>query len=541
MTFNQNMILTQDLSLQIDDVQILSQERSTKRWFKSWNFLDMMMQVGDRSSRATYFEDSSNSSILEVLDSDSSGSTFELLRIHIYRLILVGWTSLLIFCLIAKEKIKDLFEFRYIFWCVLISEAKMKSKMLKTSTSIITVIYNKCNYLYYILTSLRPVLLQTIFQKISESLPSGLSEFKKCIPIDLTPRSIGVIFTMKSYPLLMCPKVPQPFLDADRIIKVPSEEEVQKAIFLRNEYFTHQSTFIAAEKVRLISEISRFITWNCFISTVSQLNIYEKEGIVWEDLEDCDAAIRSQLVLLGQSILSELHSFKKRCKESELEEFEALLPSITLVEVVSGATLSLNNITSCSKNDTDSIDYSLSSSCVDRRKLTVYLSDNRLREELILEGLKSTDSNELERTLYEKLPPFPQLLLIPSPDDINIQTQGFISNSTHKEEDSALVYLKTRRLGFNFFSSSLFYYRCNNEDLIFNISFENSMHTSTQSLFSYASLISGHYLAAFFHRLRQLRFFDLHSSKQDAENSSTENFSRPRGSQTEWHHSNDLL
>ena len=78
------------------------------------------------------------------------------------------------------------------------------------------------------------------------------------------------------------PEIPQPYLDADRKIRIPEKKEVQYVIAIRNEYFTQCKSHMAAERVRVLREIGRFITWCCLVPTITEISIYEKMGACWD-------------------------------------------------------------------------------------------------------------------------------------------------------------------------------------------------------------------------------------------------------------------
>ena len=95
------------------------------------------------------------------------------------------------------------------------------------------------------------------------------------------PKSISVIYHIKENTVSVPPQIPKPYLDGNKKLVVPSNRAVSNAVSLRNEYFTRQRVFLAAEKLRLLNSMSRAIIWSCLIPEIEFINLYEPQGVLW--------------------------------------------------------------------------------------------------------------------------------------------------------------------------------------------------------------------------------------------------------------------
>lgn len=379
---------------------------------------------------------------------------------------------------------------------------------------------------YYILSNFPQVVWHEGYHSLFLNTPSDLSQFRAALPLQdsaLLPQSIALILKVNNYAVQQPPDVPQPYLDADKKVQIPNSKEVQYILSLRNEYFTQQRAHMAAERVRLLSEIGRFVSWSALLLPITSLNIYEHSGTLWRwDRIDTIDMLRE----IGNSILSELSSFSNGCSEAELEDIRSMLPKITLVEVVSGERYSIQDGNSEVMNsgsngatvfEESSAIESLISSYTERKEIIVYLTDHRARTSSLVEysakNLREIEKGEIQITSL--FPPSTDLVIISGRrHERTIQTLGYVSShSLLKFYREAVVYNKPAPFSFGLFRRSLFYFiKETVSEYEASVREEERLFNSNESILSYAVMNSTDYLARFYRRFKDLRFFDLNSS-----------------------------
>ncbi|KAK6201059.1 uncharacterized protein RJT21DRAFT_139543 [Scheffersomyces amazonensis] len=469
-------------------------------------------------------------------------TTSDLLRVHLLRILLTIAIFIQMRLLFIDNFCNELKEMINIFWLDLWCVSKLESEALSFGIYFIndiscSVIFTK-NLIYNIPTVFYRLIINNI---LSNNPSSGLQNFNASIPQDFLPKSITLLLEINNDLVSPPPEIPQPYLNADKKITVPDKREIQHALSIRNEYFTHKSVYCAAEKVRLSSEIARFVTWCALIPSINTINIFERFGLLWDNIAYLDVTLEQ----LGNSILNELSSFANGCYVHELEELKTTLPRITLVDVISGKAYTINEENIHKKfhelEDIDDGIESLISSYTDNRELIVNLCDGRMREDAIINFIKNS-ADEVEdidviQTLREVIPSTPDLIIVPNKSNIEPQkTFGYIS--INDETDKVpIVYFSKTRFGFTFFVRSLYYFALNNDITEANIvNFVNESndrhlesHDSSLNLVGttgYASqntTIPGHYMIKFVRRMRSLRLFDGNSSRLNNNNNNNNN------------------
>lgn len=461
------------------------------------------------------------SSILNALDINTDLTTAQLLRVHLLRIVLAVWLFFYMHLLDAQEAIGNLQELFYQFMHSLFAEAKQKTRRLNFSIKLINRILDALMFRYYIVGSFPSVLYKFIYRNLICFTPSGFREFEESMPLVdslILPESIGLILKFNENMIAPPPEIPQPYLDAEKKIQVPNRKEVQYVLSLRNEYFTQQSAHIAAENVRMLSEIGRFVAWSCLVSPVRYISIYERHGRLWDENKN---SVKQKLETLGTSVLNELSSFSNTCTQDEMEKLKCLLPKITLLDMSTGTRHVIQEANNKVIEDELDIVESLLSSNKENRELLVLLSDKRLREgQLVKHVIKNLGNDVIDIDVQELLPKTPDLIIVPGKRHRKPhQTYGFASTD---ENDypimSPFIYSRRNRFGFKFFSRSIYNYVLNNPNLHdFEIpcSEQVQVANSNQSILSYTSQQSGQYITKFFQRIKELRLFDLNSSKQN--------------------------
>lgn len=393
--------------------------------------------------------------MLKALDVSSANFTAQMLRQHLMRILLNLILAIYMAAIGLWDRIRDLREVVGQFKSYVRQEASERSKADETAGLIgrsIAFFY----YYFYCIERIPTVLFRMARQHIVGHSPVGLRAVQEALPLSQSfslPSSIALILRVNDMLMPLPPNIPQPYLDSDKKIRLPREQDVQKAYLLRNEYFTQSRTHIAAEKVRMLSEIGKLVTWSSLIPTIEFVVAYERFGYLWEAGK---TSIEAKLEIIASSISSELTAFHKTCSKDELEDIKSLLPTITLVDCFSGIRLVLEEELNESPNDespndeSDLLD-SFVSSYDDRRNLTVYLSDNRLRENPIQEY----DVNAVLSSYFSS-PPTPELVLVPRENPTKAYTTDGFSCSFEREGATSVMYSKGTKFCFNLFSRSLF-------------------------------------------------------------------------------------
>ncbi|CAH2351538.1 hypothetical protein CLIB1423_04S00276 [[Candida] railenensis] len=307
---------------------------------------------------------------------------------------------------------------------------------------------------------------------------------------DWLPQSIGLILHQNNFDNGPDVNVPQPYLNHDKKIVVPSKKEIQEAIKSRNEYLTKQRIHLAAEEIRILSEFTRFVLWVSLLPrNIKFVTIFEPKGSIWKDVK----ALKS----LRDSLVVELSSFSTYDVGSQ----QKTIPRLELIDCFSGERLTLNeNCKALDGNnlnperefkDSESKDINFQPAGNEESCLHIYLCDDRLKT-LPIEN-------------FDMLPPAPDLLLAAN-CQWRFRTFGFLTRLSEIEFPPNKVYFFESKgsLSFKFFIRSIYYYSARN---IIKSSADHS-HLSD----SMASINSNNFFHLFLERLRSLRLFDLNST-----------------------------
>jgi hypothetical protein len=414
--------------------------------------------------------------------------TCEIVRTDMYRNVLSLVTKLYIcFAMLKKvyHEIRDLFDiFIYKVWDL----TKVNSTVLHSRVGYIKMVLDSWSFLLNMLGNIPPAIYNTCQPNLFDHTPIAITDFKAYIPRDLLLQSIGILVSLNDAIVSPPPMVPEPYLDGDKRIQVPTKNETQIAMAARNEFFTHQSTHLAAEKVRLLSEIGRFVTWVALIPNIETINIYEEFAVLWRSPKEDKKTIQN-------SIMNELSNYVTSPQIYEQ------LPKITLIIHFSGEEYEVEEMKTFANNEV-----------IDKRELRVYLCDSR-SEEMVLTTMKQhlhEDSEILYQEIKNLYPPTADLTIVAARKNKDNKISGFRSFDNEGGQcNSTIVYFSPFRFGFKFFARSLYFFA------LYGLPQENTKQdsgTSAQSIFSYSSQISTNYLVQVLERVRTLRKFDLSSS-----------------------------
>ena len=414
--------------------------------------------------------------------------TYEILRADMYRNILSLVTKLYMFFAMLKKfyhEIRDLFDiFLYKVWEL----TKVNSTVLHSRVGYIKMVFDSWSFLLNMLGNIPPAVYDTCQPNLFDQTPIAITDFKAYIPRDVLPQSIGILVSLNDAIVSPPPMVPQPYLDGDKRIQVPTKNETQIAMAARNEFFTHQSTHLAAEKVRLLSEIGRFVTWVALIPDIEAINIYEEFAVLWRTPKE-------DTKIIQDSIINELSNYVTS------PQMYVELPKITLIIQISGEEYEIEEMKTFANKEV-----------VDKRELRVYLCDSR-SEEIVVTTMKQhlhKDSEILYREIKNLYPPAADLTIVAARKNKDNQLSGFQSfDNDGSQSNSTIVYFSPFRFGFKFFCRSLYFYALYGA---LEVNTKQDSGTSAQSIISYTSQISTNYLVQVFERVRTLRKFDLSSS-----------------------------
>lgn len=301
-----------------------------------------------------------------------------------------------------------------------------------------------------------PVVIWKVFNPRTGT-PVGLARCMEYIPKINTPKSITLILQLNPPMLTPPPEIPQPYLDADRKIRIPEKKEVQYVIAIRNEYFTQCKTHIAAERVRLLREMGRFITWCCLVPTITEVNIYEKLGACWDGDSDFIDSIKN-------AILVELVALANTFDPVELKQFKKILPQIVLVDKYSKSSYTVNDGEAELQNRGPDLTVdNILSSYGDQKILSINLCDYRIRsanypklvDRIVNDNLQPDNS-----VFNEEFPPSTDLVIAPANNGHYIsKCSGFACvDSEYKKRLVSILYFSHIKFGYPFFSRSLYHY-----------------------------------------------------------------------------------
>lgn len=238
--------------------------------------------------------------------------------------------------------------------------------------------------------------------------------FSQNVPSDV-PRSIALILSANKFTVPYPPEVPFPYLDANKVMQVPSQKDVPAAQSLWNEYLTLYQTHSAAESVRLCTEASTFVSWCCLISSVEHATVYEKDASLLK---------KEGLSVLGELIGNELRSIYQASSVEYQQTMLNLVPKVVLVEVYSGCRSEVN--------------LELSPETIPTRELVVHVSDMRSRE-------------------GTKMPPTADLAIAAVKYTSQFSLEGFVCSG----EGTSVIYHRQSKFRISLFQKGLFSYAIN--------------------------------------------------------------------------------
>lgn len=311
------------------------------------------------------------------------------------------------------------------------------------------------------------------------------------------PHSIGLILQSNEFALVAPPEIPQPYLGPEVKIVVPSKKDIQQAISLQHEYSLKQRMHLAAEDVRMLSEVTRFVLWLSLLTEIIGRNgafiqfatIFEHTGSLWKD----DDAIND----LRDSIRVELKSFNSVCSMRKLD-----YPNILLHNCLTGKSVSIfgdatetesTNETPENSGEFCEIGLHSAAQSLQNQSVVIHLSDSRLAEESV-EAL-------------DKFPPLPNLLLVPG-CAWRYRFFGILPYLSSRDglEETA-VYSSESRLSFKFLVKAVNFFRAHNE-----VKNATSAATSNRSILS---INSSNFASLFWRRVQQLRILDVNSAVEE--------------------------
>ncbi|KAI5951690.1 hypothetical protein KGF54_004765 [Candida jiufengensis] len=299
-----------------------------------------------------------------------------------------------------------------------------------------------------------PTLLWKVIDPRSGT-PAGLKNCLLHIPKTNTPSSIGLILHSDNLMIEPPPEIPQPYLDSDRNIKIPDRKKIQYSLAIRNEYFTQLKSHNAAERVRLLREIGKFITWSCLVPSIQNVSIYEKSAKCWEGESNFLDAIKN-------AILIELIAVKNTFNPEELKKFKESLPKIVLVNKFTKLKYVVHEEDFMPNNPNEEVTVAdIISGYENQRTLFVNVCDRRIREISYNLLTNKLDLKPEDEIFDIEFPTTPELIIGAKHDRGIMNTlEGFacIDENYRHQNSQTVVYFSHLRFGFKFFSRSLYHY-----------------------------------------------------------------------------------
>lgn len=442
--------------------------------------------------------------VSEGIDLSTDFKTLDLLRIH---LLTMFWNFWLFFYL-RYTALAEMFSVvsgllvQGWFALQLESEAKVKERPLGFE------VINWYRFWNHVIAAAPRVFYRLLLITVLHHNPRTAEEVSQALPPEgVMPKSISLLVKINSSVLPPPPAMPQPFLNADKVIQVPKQAATQRVISLRSEFFTLKSAHIAAEKVRVLTEISRFIAWSSLIPSLTHVHIYEYLGALW----DGDATeIKTQFRVIADLVLNELSTISP-------SNGQKAVPRIVLIDVTTNQTHAIaeaereeaarpeeNNPQENAQRENEK-DVLIELLMGAQRIFHVYLSDDRLKKQPVY-GTDSLSPYSLSD------------LILVSRDTSNIVSPttlfGFVGLD-FEDVKASVLYSCRQRFSFSLYTRGLFYYAMEYSRELEALDDPKQTVTSASSAFSIASLEAGHYLIRFFKRVLRLRIFDLRSSSED--------------------------
>lgn len=133
--------------------------------------------------------------------------------------------------------------------------------------------------------------------------PRDRMVIKKALGSYIKPRHIGFILEMNVLAIKPPPDVPQPYLDAEKILIVPESKLVSSVIMQRAEWASAHHVHKASEKVRIVYESAKIIAW-CACAKIEMVTIHELNGYAWKDLHELSNLVQEEMRNLTSNTLS---------------------------------------------------------------------------------------------------------------------------------------------------------------------------------------------------------------------------------------------
>lgn len=486
----------QKYSLRIEDA---SSDPTDPRNPDIWEQFDAAKQRVGFTQQLRIFRDireiQARKGVSEGIELSTDLKTLELLRIHLLTLV---WNLMLFIYLrgiVLGEMAASVYGLLVQGWFELREVGGAKAKESPLAIELL----NWYTFWNHVITDAPTVFYRLTFSTILHHNPQTLEEFHQALPSErLMPRSISLLVKINNNVLPPPPPIPQPFLNADKVIQVPKQAETQSVISLRSEFFTLKSAHIAAEKVRVLTEISRFIAWSSLIPSLTHVHIYEFHGVLWDGRV---TELETQFRVIADLVLNELNTIAAKAVENAV-------PQIVLVDVTGDQTHTiaerkLEEFPESQELDLER-DHTVELCLESPRVFYVYLSDERFKKQPFNEG----DSSSY---------PLSDLVLV-TRDNSTIASPltlfGFVGLD-FENVPAAVYYSSRHRFSFSMYTRGLYYYAMENYRNLEASDEPKQGATSNSSVLSIASLDAGHYLIKFFKRVLRLRLFDLRSSDDD--------------------------
>ena len=406
---------------------------------------------------------SDGEAMLNALDLQNGIRTASVLRIHLLRIIYA-------ITMFVQIHFWDFYEFGMsvmglgrIFFFMLKCEAQQKTSRKTKESSIFSSwkggrILRVILFLSSALTSIRHVLPRFIENNFIGVDQPSILRIRKSLPSHTTnyPESIALLMKYKDFSQTGPPKFPESYLDCDKNLREPAEEDIQRVIELRNKYEDDAYAHYHQEKQRMTEQTAKFITW-CFLNPwIKFIHIYEFHCLTWSGaLFD---SLQESFHYLSNAIRKELTAIINSSDTSDEYDFMAKV-SIILVFMENKTEHELIFHNQRFEERQNFGTQEVPQGC--EKKLTVYLSDSnstQLISDITGAGLEGKD---WEKVLQNKIPKTPDLIIIPGFNTRRpFETYGFIctdESELHNQLPKCpLIHCLTSPFNLNLFSRSIY-------------------------------------------------------------------------------------
>ncbi|ANZ76829.1 BA75_04274T0 [Komagataella pastoris] len=148
---------------------------------------------------------------------------------------------------------------------------------------------------------------------MAHKMPTSPNEISVALPKKGVPAHIGLELEFQELVIGLPPRMPQPYLTADKIEVKPSEKEIQRVQELRAKYKSQKKAHYVEEKLRILTDCAKLIAWSAY-TEIKTLSLYVKNDEIW-DFNDLTNIVKAELNFLEPSPLPSIKLMKLNSNE----------------------------------------------------------------------------------------------------------------------------------------------------------------------------------------------------------------------------------